>query len=242
MLVILKLIHIKETCFLPLASSHLWISLYSRLTALAGNLYYSSSPRIRTLHIRYPEPNSLSTDACDPQTHPRASHAGKLCSAVPVLSCSTSHLPATNKIWNSVFLLWFFETSHPGVGFPLKILIKPLLPQSHQLHHLKYWQVLHVCYRLSASYHSRCLSIWGNLTWIWCCLRSKRYMICIIFTYEWYLFEISSHEQDGPHKKWQSIRWGGQTWWAAKIQIHQRTCKKRVIIEQTSLTKSFFWI
>ena len=102
---------IPKTCFLPLAWSHLWISLYSRLTALAGNLYYSSSPRIRTLHIRYPEPNSLSTDACDPQTHPRVSHGEKLCSAVPVLSCSTSHLPATNKIWNLVFLLWFFDIS-----------------------------------------------------------------------------------------------------------------------------------
>jgi len=41
----------------------------------------------KKLHI-YPEPNSLSKDACDLQTHPQASHGGRSYSVVPTLSCS----------------------------------------------------------------------------------------------------------------------------------------------------------
>ena len=39
-----------------------------------------------------------------------------------------------------VVFLWLF--SHPGVGFPLKILIEPPLPHPHQLHHLKMWKFM----------------------------------------------------------------------------------------------------
>ena len=76
-----------------------------------------------------------------------------------VLPFQSSHAQHRTCLQPIKYEIWFFFSdflkSHPGVGFPLKILIEPLLPQSHQLHHLKYWQVLHVCYHLSASYHSR---------------------------------------------------------------------------------------
>ena len=43
-----------------------------------------------------------------------------------------------------IFVLLSFMAffSHPGVGFPLKILIEPPLPHPHQLHHLKMWKFM----------------------------------------------------------------------------------------------------
>ena len=58
-----------------------------------------------------------------------------------------------------------------------------------------------------------------------------------------YMNEIFSHEQGGRHKKWQSRRWGGQTWWGAKIQIRQMTCKKkRVIVRTRNIQRMFCFV
>jgi len=151
MFVILKIIlgsHLKEGCILLLVSL---INLFIFLTHCTGWSEKQLDRIPRYLHAykicTNPEPNSLSKDACDPQTHPQASHGGRSYSAVPTLSCSTSHLP-----WSR------------------------FSPQSHH-----------------------------------------RQALVAAFA------PASSRGQGGRYKKWQSRRWGDQTWWGAKIQIHQMT-------------------